>query len=119
MVTDSKVDQYYPIPDGQEHHLGDDDVLVYTDAAFAPVRVFERRSISGAALVYKRVTLKCYSMHQHAVSLSPCEAELHAIQPGVRESISLARTLAVVLRNLGLRQDLPALDSLEEGLHRE
>ena len=45
------------------------------------------------------------------MSLSSCEAELHAIQAGVQESIGLARTLAFVLKSLNLREDLaPAQD---------
>ena len=52
---------------------------MYSDAAFAPMRAFERRSISGAVLIYRQVTLKCFPRHQHAVSLSSCEAELHCI----------------------------------------
>ena len=62
-------------------------VIVYTDAAFAPMRVLERRSISGAVLMYQAVTLTCFSRHQ---------AELHGIQAGVQESIGLARTLAFI-----------------------
>ena len=49
------------------------------------------------------------------MSLSSCEAELHAIQAGVQESIGLARTLAFVLKSLDLREDLAALGELEEG----
>ena len=79
------------------------------------MRAFERRSISGAVLIYRQVTLKCFSRHQHAVSLSSCEAELHALQAAVQEAIGLARTLAFVLKSLKLRKDLPALDGLEEG----
>ena len=65
--------------------------------------------------MYQAVTLKCFSRHQAAVSLSSCEAELHAIQAGVQESIGLARTLAFVLKSLDLREDLAPLDQLEEG----
>ena len=79
------------------------------------MRVFERHSISGAVLIYRQVTLKCFSRHQHAVSLSSCEAELHALQSAVQEAIGLARTLAFVLKSLNLRKDLPALEFLEEG----
>ena len=79
------------------------------------MRALERRSISGAVLIYRQVTLKCFSRHQHAVSLSSCEAELHALQAAVQEAIGLARTLAFVLKSLKLRKDLPALDCLEEG----
>ena len=61
------------------------------------------------------MTLKCFSRHQHAVSLSSCEAELHALQSAVQEAIGLARTLAFVLKSLNLRKDLPALEFLEEG----
>ena len=50
-----------------------------------------------------------------AVSLSSCEAELHAIQAGVLESIGLARTLAFVLQSLNLKKDLAPLAELEEG----
>ena len=49
------------------------------------------------------------------MSLSSCEAELHAIQAGVQESIGLARTLAFVLKSLNLREDLAPLADLEEG----
>ena len=115
VATDSRVGQHFPTEDKETHRLMGSEVIVYTDAAFAPMRVFERRSISGACLVYQGVTLKCYSRHQHAVSLSSCEAELHAIQAGVQESIGLARTLAFVLKSLDLREGLPALEELEEG----
>ena len=65
--------------------------------------------------MYQAVTLKCFSRHQAAVRLSSCEAELHAIQAGVQESIGLARTLAFVLKSLNLREDLAPLVELEEG----
>ena len=71
--------------------------------------------ISGAVLMYQAVTIKCFSTHQAAVSLSSCEAELHAIQAGVQESIGLARTLAFVLKSLNFREDLAPLAELEEG----
>ena len=112
VAADSRVGQHFPISDGEEHHLNEKEVIVYSDAAFAPMRVFERRSISGAVLIYRQVTLKCFSRHQHAVSLSSCEAELHALQSAVQEAIGLARTL---LKSLNLRKDLPALEFLEEG----
>ena len=115
VAADSRVGQHFPISDGEEHHLNEKEVIVYSDAAFAPMRVFERRSISGAVLIYRQVTLKCFSRHQHAVSLSSCEAELHALQSAVQEAIGLARTLAFVLKSLNLRKDLPALEFLEEG----
>ena len=115
VAADSRVGQHFPISDSEENHLNEKDVIVYSDAAFAPMRVFERRSISGAVLIYRQVTLKCFSRHQQAVSLSSCEAELHALQAAVQEAIGLARTLAFVLKSLKLRKDLPALDGLEEG----
>ena len=115
VAADSRVGQHFPISDGEEHHLNEKEVIVYSDAAFAPMRVFERRSISGAVLIYRQVTLKCFSRHQHAVSLSSCEAELHALQSAVQEAIGLARSLAFVLKSLNLRKDLPALEFLEEG----
>ena len=83
VATDIHVGQHFPTEDRQTHLLMGSQVLVYTDAAFAPMRVFERRSISGAVLMYQAVTLKCFSRHQAAVSLSSCEAELHGIQAGV------------------------------------
>ena len=93
VAADSRVGQHFPISDSEEHHLNEKEVIVYSDAAFAPMRAFERRSISGAVLIYRQVTLKCFSRHQHAVSLSSCEAELHALQAAVQEAIGLARTL--------------------------
>ena len=115
VATDSYVGQYFPTEDKQTHLLMGSQVIIYTDAAFAPIRVFERRSISGAVLMYQAVTLKCFSRHQHAVSLSSCEAELHAIQAGVQEAIGLSRTLAFVLKSLNIREDLAPLADLEEG----
>ena len=115
VATDSHVGQHFPTEDRQTHLLMGSQVIVYTDAAFAPMRVLERRSISGAVLMYQAVTLKCFSRHQAAVSLSSCEAELHAIQAGVQESIGLGRTLAFVLKSLNLREGLAPLVELEEG----
>ena len=115
VATDSHVGQHFPTEDRQTHLLTGSQVLVYTDAAFAPMRVFERRSISGAVLMYQAVTFKCFSRHQAAVSLSSCEAELHGIQAGVQEAIGLARTLAFVLKSLNIREDLAPLADLEEG----
>ena len=115
VATDSHVGQHFPTEDRQTHLLMGSQVIVYTDAAFAPMRAFERRSISGAVLMYQAVTLKCFSRHQAAVSLSSCEAELHAIQGGVQEAIGLARTLAFVLKSLNIREDLAPLADLEEG----
>ena len=115
VATDSGVGQYFPTEDTHTHLLMGSQVIVYTDAAFAPMRVFERRSISGAVLMYQAVTLTCFSRHQAAVSLSSCEAELHTIQAGVQEAIGLSRTLAFVLRSLNLREDLAPLADLEEG----
>eukprot|EP00434_Breviolum_minutum_P046339 symbB.v1.2.041839.t1/scaffold8717.1/size5250/1 len=79
------------------------------------MRILQRRSISGAVLMYQAVTIKCFSRVQAAVSLSACEAELHAIQSGVQESIGLSRTLAFVQRSLNLREDLASVADLEEG----
>ena len=115
VATDSHVGQHFPTEDRQTHLLMGSQVIIYTDAAFAPMRVFERRSISGAVLMYQAVTLKCFSRHQAAVSLSSCEAELHAIQAGVQEAIGLSRTLAFVLKSLNIREDLAPLADLEEG----
>ena len=115
VATDSHVGQHFPTEDRQTHLLMGSQVIVYTDAAFAPMRVLERRSISGAVLMYQAVTLKCFSRRQAGVSLSSCEAELHAIQAGVQESIGLARTLAFVLKSLNIREDLAPLADLEEG----
>ena len=115
VATDSHVGQHFPTEDRQTHLLMGSQVIVYTDASFAPLRVLQRRSISGAVLMYQAVTIKCFSRMQAAVSLSACEAELHAIQGGVQEAIGLARTLAFVLRSLNIRQDLASLADLEEG----
>ena len=115
VVTDNHVGQHFPTEDRQTHLLMGSQVIVYTDASFAPMRVLQRRSISGAVLMYQAVTIKCFSRVQAAVSLSACEAELHAIQSGVQESIGLSRTLAFVLRSLNLREDLASVVDLEEG----
>ena len=48
VATDSHVGQHFPTEDRQTHLLMGSQVIVYTDAAFAPMRVLERRSISGA-----------------------------------------------------------------------
>ena len=92
VVTDNHVGQHFPTEDRQTHLLMGSQVIVYTDASFAPMRVLQRRSISRAVLMYQAVTIKCFSRVQAAVSLSACEAELHAIQSGVQESIGLSRT---------------------------
>ena len=115
VATDSHVGQHFPTEDRQTHLLMGSQVIVYTDASFAPMRILQRRSISGAVLMYQAVTIKCFSRVQAAVSLSACEAELHAIQSGVQESIGLSRTLAFVLRSLNLREDLASVADLEEG----
>ena len=115
VVTDNHVGQHFPSEDRQTHLLMGSQVIVYTDASFAPMRILQRRSISGAVLMYQAVTIKCFSRVQAAVSLSACEAELHAIQSGVQESIGLSRTLAFVLRSLNLREDLASVADLEEG----
>ena len=115
VVTDNHVGQHFPTEDRQTHLLMGSQVIVYTDASFAPMRILQRRSISGAVLMYQAVTIKCFSRVQAAVSLSACEAELHAIQSGVQESIGLSRTLAFVLRSLNLREDLASVADLEEG----
>ena len=47
VATDSHVGQHFPTEDRQTHLLMGSQVIVHTDAAFAPMRVFERRSISG------------------------------------------------------------------------
>ena len=115
VATDSHVGQHFPTEDRQTHLLMGSQVIVYTDASFAPMRILQRRSISGAVLMYQAVTIKCFSRLQAAVSLSACEAELHAIQGGVQEAIGLARTLAFVLKSLNIREDLAPLADLEEG----
>ena len=115
VVTDNHVGQHFPTEDRQTHLLMGSQVIVYTDASFAPMRILQRRSISGAVLMYQAVTIKCFSRVQAAVSLSACEAELHAIQSGVQESSGLSRTLAFVLRSLNLREDLASVADLEEG----
>ena len=115
VVTDNHVGQHFPTEDRQTHLLMGSQVIVYTDASFAPMRILQRRSISGAVLMYQAVTIKCFGRVQAAVSLSACEAELHAIQSGVQESIGLSRTLAFVLRSLNLREDLASVGDLEEG----
>ena len=48
VATDSHVGQHFPTEDRQTHLLMGSQVIVYTDASFAPLRVLQRRSISGA-----------------------------------------------------------------------
>ena len=59
---------------------------VYSDAGFAPMQATQRRSTTGCVIVFRRVVLKRFSRHQASVTLSPCEAELVAIQAAVQEA---------------------------------
>ena len=73
---------------------------VYTDAGFAPMKSTGRRSVSGTCFIFQQCSMKCFSRHQSAVTLSSCEAELVALQSGVQEGIGLLRTLGFVLGRL-------------------
>ena len=64
VVTDNHVGQHFPTEDRQSHLLMGSQVIVYTDASFAPMRILQRRSISGAVLMYQAVTIKCFSRVQ-------------------------------------------------------
>ena len=73
-------------------------LVVYSDAAFAPMRALQRRSISGCVIMYCGCLIKAFARHQASVTLSSCEAELAAIQGAVQEAIGIQRTLRFVVK---------------------
>ena len=85
--------QHFPAPEfsfGQDHPSGSK-IVIYSDASWAPLRSFKRRSISGMAAFHKGSLVKAFSRIQSIVATSSCEAELSAIAECVQESVGLNR----------------------------
>ena len=85
-----------------ETDLGGDDVLLlsFCDASHAPMRLTNRRGISGAVVVLCNCVIKCFARHQTAVSLSTCESELFAIQAAMQEILGLKLLVSRLVESL-------------------
>ena len=81
-----------------------DDMLcrlhVYADASHAPYRCLGRKGVSGGALCYGGCLIRSMAKVQGVVSMSSCEAELHALQFMCQESVGLVFLLTRVLSSL-------------------
>ena len=87
-----------PDPFGESFEVLSGKLVVYSDAAFAPMRALQRRSISGCVIMYSGCLIKAFARHQASVTLSSCEAELAAIQGAVQEAIGIQKTLKFVVK---------------------
>ena len=102
LKSDMNVAQAFPAGDdpdplGESFEVLSGKLVVYSDAAFAPMRALQRRSISGCVIMYCGCLIKAFARHQASVTLS-CEAELAAIQGAVQEAIGIQRTLRFVVK---------------------
>ena len=64
-------------------------ITVFCDASHAPMRLTQRKGISGAFIFVLNSLIKGFSRHQSCVSLSSCESELFSIQESVQEAVGL------------------------------
>ena len=62
---------------------------VFTDASHAPYRCVGRKGASGGAMCYAGCLIRAVAKVRGVVSLSSCEAELHALQYMCQESVGL------------------------------
>ena len=81
-----------------------DDMLcrlhVYADASHAPYRCLGPKGVSGGTLCYGGCLIRSMAKVQGVVSMSSCEAELHALQFMCQESVGLVFLLTRVLSSL-------------------
>ena len=76
-------------------------LVCFSDASHAPLRVTQRRGISGGVLSFGGSLVKTLSRHQQMVSLSSMEAELFALQHVAQEMCGLGRVVGRILRSFG------------------
>ncbi|CAK9117369.1 unnamed protein product, partial [Durusdinium trenchii] len=72
-------------------------LVVYADASYAPMRSLDRRSISGAVIVFLGSMIRAFAKTQHSVTLSSAEAELEALLAAVQEGRGLFKISAFVM----------------------
>ena len=75
-------------------------VHVFADASHAPYRCLGRKGVSGGAMCYAGALIRSMAKVQGVVSMSSCEAELHALQFMCQESVGLVFLLERVLTSL-------------------
>ena len=75
-------------------------VHVFADASHAPYRCLGRKGVSGGAMCYAGALIRSMAKVQGVVSMSSCEAELHALQFMCQESVGFVFLLERVLTSL-------------------
>ena len=75
----------------------DDTMLAYSDASWAPLKLLQRRSISGGVFFFRNSTIKAFSRLQQLVALSSCEAELSALAETGVESVGIKRLIGHII----------------------
>ena len=87
---------------------------VFTDASHAPYRCLGRKGVSGGAMCYAGCLIRAVAKVQGVVSLSSCEAELHALQYICQESVGLNLLIARVVSSMG-SQDVHVITEAHVG----
>ena len=64
-------------------------IRVFCDASHAPMKLTQRRGISGAFFFALGSLIKGFSRHQTCTSLSSCESEMFGIQETAQEALGL------------------------------
>ena len=73
------------------------EVSVFSDASYAPMRTLGRKSITGGVIILQGSLIKALARQQASVTLSSCEAELHAIQTMTQESLVILHVVHRIL----------------------
>ncbi|CAE7296302.1 unnamed protein product, partial [Symbiodinium natans] len=76
---DGDVRVHFPSPETMSNDSYQE-VSVFSDASYAPMRSLGRKSITGGVIILQGSLIKALARQQASVTLSSCEAELHAIQ---------------------------------------
>ena len=73
------------------------EVSVFSDASYVPMRTLGRKSITGGVIILQGSLIKALARQQASVTLSSCEAELHAIQTMTQESLVILHVVHRIL----------------------
>ena len=70
---------------------------MFSDASYAPMRTLGRKSITGGVIILQGSLIKALARQQASVTLSSCEAGLHAIQTMTQESLVILHVVHRIL----------------------
>ena len=89
-----------------------DTLLAYSDASWAPLKLLQRRSISGGVFFFRNATIKAFSRLQQLVALSSCEAELSGLSESGVESVGIKRLIGHIV---GLSDNEIGIEEFTDG----